>query len=97
MKKSEKFNTLIWGLIPGLVLPVITFFLSWIIVFKGAFSDFFHQFSELHQLPSLISLCAIPNLLLFFIFIWTNNDKSARGVIFATIILAFVMVLIKYL
>ena len=97
MKKSERFNNLISGLIAGLILPVIAFIILWLIIFDGTLAAYFHRFAEMNRLASLISLCAIPNLLLFFVFIWTNNYKSARGVIFATLILALAMVLIKYL
>ena len=95
MKKSNRLNTLGYGLVPGLILPVITFIISWLMTYDGSLGDYFHRFYEMNRLASILSLCSIPNLLLFFIFIWTNNYKSARGVIFATLILAFAVVLIK--
>jgi hypothetical protein len=47
-------------------------------------------------LSKLLSLSAIPNLLLFFVFIWTNRPFSARGVIFATLVVALVMLVLKF-
>ncbi len=44
----------------------------------------------------MISLSVIPNLLLFFLFIWTNRTLSARGVIFATLLVAMVMLVLKF-
>ena len=54
------------------------------------------DFQQLGMLSKVISLSAIPNLLLFFIYIWTNRNFSARGVIFATFLLAFVMLILKF-
>jgi hypothetical protein len=48
------------------------------------------------MLSKVVSLAAIPNLLLFFLFIWTKRNFSARGVIFATLLLAFVMLILKF-
>jgi hypothetical protein len=41
----------------------------------------------------LLSLCAIINLGTFFFFYQTKNDKAARGVILATFIFAFVVMI----
>lgn len=43
----------------------------------------------------ILSLCVVPNLLIFFTFIWTNRDKSARGVLLATIIYAMYVCIMK--
>jgi hypothetical protein len=44
----------------------------------------------------VLSLATVPNLLLFFLFIWTHRNFSARGVIFATLLMAFVMLVLKF-
>lgn len=46
-------------------------------------------------LGKLISLGAIPNLLVFFWFLKKNEDYKARGVLIATVITAIVTFLIK--
>ena len=92
---EKKFNTLLTGLIPGLVFPALTLLGFWIIKSDRGFVDFLQQFQQIGMLSKVVSLSAIPNLLLFFLFIWTNRNFSARGVIFATLLLAFVMVILK--
>ena len=94
--KNRKFDTLLTGLIPALVLPVLTLLGFWIVKSDRSLVDFLVQFQEMGMLSKVISLAAIPNLLLFFIFIWTNRNFSARGVIFATLILAFFMLILKF-
>jgi len=92
---NKKFDTLYTGLIPALVLPVLAILGFWIVKSELGLVDFMVQFQQMQMLSKVVSLAAIPNLLLFFIFIWTNRNFSARGVIFATILLAFLMLILK--
>lgn len=92
---EKKFNTLLTGLIPALVLPSLTLLVFWLIKSDRGFVDFLVYFQEMKMLSKVVSLTAIPNLLLFFLFIWTKRNFSARGVIFATFLLAFVMLILK--
>jgi hypothetical protein len=92
---EKKFNSLLTGLIPALVLPALTLLAFWLIKSDRGFVDFLQHFQQMDMLSKVVSLAAIPNLLLFFLFIWTNRNFSARGVIFSTLLLAFVMLILK--
>jgi hypothetical protein len=92
---KKKFDTLLTGLIPGLILPALTLVGFWIVKSDRGFVDFLVYFQEMKMLSKVVSLTAIPNLLLFFLFIWTKRNFSARGVVFATFLLAFVMLILK--
>ncbi len=87
---------MLYGLIPGIVLPVISLLGFWMVRSDEGFFDFLAHSQRFEMLPKLLSLCAIPNLLLFFVFIWTNRIFSARGVILATLIVGFVMLILKF-
>ncbi len=93
---NKKFDTLWHGLIPGLVLPALALLGFWIIKSDRGIVDFMEHFQTINMLSKVVSLCAIPNLLLFFIYIWTMRNFSARGVIFATLMLALIMVILKF-
>jgi hypothetical protein len=92
---EKRFDSLVSGLIPALVLPSVTLVVIWLIKSDSPFKDFLVDFQRLHMLSKVISLSALPNLLLFFLFIWTGRNLSARGVIFATLLLAFLMLILK--
>ncbi len=96
MASKKRFDTVPIGLILGLVLPLVTMLIIWAIRYEGGLKDFVSDFQQIHMLSKVISLSAIPNLLLFFLFIWTNRIFSARGVIFATLVVAMVMLVIKF-
>ena len=96
MAEIKRLDSMALGLIAGLVLPLITLVLVWVIRYEGGLGEFLSSFQRIGVLSKVISLSVIPNLLLFFIFIWTNRTFSARGVIFATLVVAMVMLVLKF-
>ena len=93
---DKRFNTLLYGLVPGVVMPILTLLVFWRVKSDNGLVEFLTDFQHLGMLSKVVSLTAIPNLLLFFLFIWTNRNFSARGVVFATLLLAFVMLILKF-
>jgi hypothetical protein len=94
---KRRFNNVWLGAILGLVVPVITIFVAWRIRFDYMeLGEFFKTMLATKLLSAIISLCAIPNLLIFIIFIWLNNLYSARGVLLSTFIVGFIMVIVKF-
>jgi hypothetical protein len=98
MNPESKFNKFVIGLIPGLLVPFGTL----IIIFFHSFEnysvrDFFSFLKTMEIMTKLFSLCVLPNLGVFFIFIWLNYLKSARGVLAATFIVAFIILAIQLL
>jgi hypothetical protein len=95
----ERFNKIWIGLVPGLLLPIVTFFGYYLVVFREDHSlAFFVKGLIIMDLyTSVLAILVLPNLLLFFVFIWTNKLYSARGVLMATIIYAFIVFGLKFL
>ncbi len=85
-----------FGLITGLMLPVSTLLIIWFVRHDMGLGEFLSSFQRIGALSKIVSLSVIPNLLLFFLFIWTNRTFSARGVIFATLVVALIMLVLKF-
>jgi len=96
MEKKNRFNSVATGLVCGIVLPFLTLLTIWAISTGGSFGNFLVKAQGLGALSKLISLSVIPNLLIFFIFTWLNKPYSSKGVIFATFVIAFVMLILKF-
>ena len=47
-------------------------------------------------LSAVLSLCLIPNLGLFFLFINKEYYKTTRGIILSTLLYGFVIVILEY-
>ena len=89
---NQKLNSLVIGLIVGIVGPVLTLFVIYLITTSElSIRDYINQLIFFKVYTHIISLSAIPNLLTFFIFIWLNKLRSARGVLLATITLALIV------
>ena len=95
MTGSKRFDKVALGLVAGLVLPLLSLLVLWLVRYEGELGEFLTSFQKAGMLSKVISLSAIPNLLLFFVFIWTNRTYSARGVIFATLVTACIVVTLK--
>jgi hypothetical protein len=96
MTGRKRFDSVLTGLVPGLILPLVAIFILWLVKYEGGLPEFLTSFQRMGLLSKVLSLAAVPNLLLFFLFIWTNRTFSARGVIFATLVVALVMLVLKF-
>ncbi|NOZ48206.1 MAG: hypothetical protein GXO79_15735 [Chlorobi bacterium] len=89
---KDKINNLYIGLVIGLVLPLISLLLLYIFKYESyTFNGFINLLKQFHILTQVLSLSVLPNLMAFFIFIWLNMLKAARGVLMATFIGAFII------
>lgn len=94
---KTKFDSVILGTVLGLLAPLLVFVIYYLVAYRGMnLPAFLHYLGNGEMFLPLISLyCAGSNLLLFFIFIWTNRDKSARGVLQATFVYAIYVCIMK--
>lgn len=98
MNKLSRYNDVRLGLLIGLLVPAVTVLVFYQVRFGHmGIGEFLRTMDTARLLSSILSLCAIPNLLVFFIFIWTNMLYLARGVLMATFVFALVVVAVKYL
>ncbi len=91
---SQKF-----GLIMGLVLPIIAIFIFALYNIDrfGSLIGVFNFLRNSSILSKVVSLCVIPNLLIFFIFMSKKSYQSCKGVISATILYAFLIVILLFI
>lgn len=93
-RKSKKLDNRITGFLLGIIIPIFTLFLFYLYRNPENLDFFYEQMLSVNILSRLVSLCVVPNLGVFFIFIWTHRYKAAHGVIGATFIYAFVVLLL---
>ncbi len=96
-KPRSVVNNFPLGLGLGIIIPVLT--LIFINAEANRHLDLFEFLSRLHKsakLSSLFSLCAIPNLGLFFLFIWKHNYKTVKGIMMATVLMVILVYALKF-
>ena len=94
--KKRKFDSVVFGAIVGLLSPPITFTIYYFIMHRFVpIVSYIKYLRGGDIFVATLSLCVVPNLLIFFTFIWTDRDKSSKGVVFATILYAFYVAIMK--
>jgi hypothetical protein len=92
----SRFNALYIGFLSGLLLPIVILMCVYFFTkVGGSLSMYLRITFEYSILAKLISLAAIPDALLFFVFIWTDKLKSAKGVIFSLFLMCIIVIIIK--
>lgn len=92
-----KKDTVLRGLILGLIAPVIGFYLYKISFFNYFdMPKFFNHLVSNNLLSPVISLCLIFNAGAFYFFIKKNKLYSARGLVLATFLYGGVIVYLKF-
>ena len=90
------FNRQVVGIILGLIAPLFVMLGFYLVKYSRlSVNDFVKLIVEHQIFIPLMSLSAIINLLIFFIFYWTHRDYAARGVILATMVYAFTVIILK--
>jgi hypothetical protein len=98
MKKMnlQQFNTLSTGVISGIVLPIIVYFIMYYSKIQDVrFTLFSNNLLIGNLIPIIISHCILPNLILFFIFNGLNWMQASKGVLGITVVLTVLIFAIK--
>ncbi len=85
------------GFFSGIIATAVGLYLYLQLAFDSDFDTSLKRIMEEGLFGKVISLAAIANLAVFFIFIKKNKDYRARGVLLATIVIAAVTMIIKFL
>jgi hypothetical protein len=94
--KLKRFDTLVTGIISGILLPVIVYFILYYSKIQDVqFTLFSHHLVIGNIIPIIISHCVLPNLLLFFLYNGLNWLQAAKGILGSTVVLTVVIFAIK--
>jgi hypothetical protein len=95
---SRRWNKFWTGLALGIFLPLATFLLVYQIGYSNtSFSEFLKFAFVMGALAKILSMCAIPNLAIFYLFLNKDYWRATRGVIAATMLCTLGVVIIKFL
>ena len=91
-KRSERFNTLLTGIVLGMALPVLVYFIVYFTTIRDIKSVLFSNIRIVGNIiPIILSHCILPNLVLFFVFIAINWLHAAKGVLTSAVVLTLVL------
>jgi len=92
----NKLDTVGTGLLVGLLLPLIIFLFVYLVrAPEISFSEYLKGLWRVHALIKIGSLCVFANLAAFWGFLKMKHERAARGVLGATLLYAFVVLISK--
>ena len=83
------------GLFAGIIAPIVAFVIYIAFYLEADVMETYNSLVKMNKLTHVISLSVLINLLLFFMNLKTNRDIMAKGILFATMIYAFVVLGLK--
>lgn len=98
MTIPEKYDRILTGIIPGLLLPLLIAFI--IFLFAGSNQDIHLWLKKIHDaniVTHIITLCVFPNVFMFLIFNHFDMLRASRGVLGVTIFWAVIVFGVKFL
>jgi hypothetical protein len=90
-------SNIFFGFILSILATIAGSYLYLEFIIPGSFEASWKWMLENHEQSSILSLGAIPNLLLFFVFIKRKEDYKARGVLMGVVLIALVVLGFKIL
>ena len=94
---SRRWNKFWIGLVSGIVLPMLCFVAFYFARYSYTdFGEFLQYAFKIHALPKILSLCAIPNLIIFYVSLNREFWHSTRGIIAATLLCTLGVVAVKF-
>ena len=85
------------GILLGLIAPFIALLLYYLINYRYMTIPGFINFMRLGEMYTpVITLCVLSNLGVFYLFIWKEKYKGARGVLTSTFIWGAFVVYLKF-
>jgi len=84
------------GFVIGVLVPVVFFLVVYQLKYSAVeFLNYLRSIWQMKIFLKILSLCVFPNLGFFLLFYRRKYDMAARGVILATFIYAFVVLIAK--
>lgn len=96
---KSKINSTILGLIIGIVVPVLSILLAYLVRFQDELT--IKEFIDsllIHRVYTKVMALGVyfGNIVFFFLFIKTDLLKAARGVLLATILYSFAIMVFRF-
>jgi len=96
MKISEKYDKQVWGIVSGVILPLIVGLVTFAFTSNGrSLISYLENISAANIVTHAITLCVFPNVLIFLAFNRFDMLRASRGVLAVTIVWAAIVFAVK--
>lgn len=96
--KRNKFDRILTGWLIGTIVPLIIFMITYQMKYSEIeFQGYLRNIWQMKLFLKILSLCVFPNLGFFLLFYQLKYDMAARGVIMATFMYTFLVLIAKFI
>jgi len=96
LRKRTRFDRILNGWLIGIIAPLVIFLIAYEVKYSEMeFSVYLRNVWQMKIFLKILSLCVFPNLGFFFLFYRLKYDLAARGIIMATFMYAFLVLVAK--
>lgn len=96
MQFSQRYNNMLTGIISGILIPVIAFFIFFLLTRNGLTLDLFiRRMIEVDKVTEVMSISVFANIVIFLLFNRFDMLRASKGVLGITIVWAFLVFGIK--
>lgn len=96
LRSQHRFDQILTGFFMGIILPLIIFLITYQVKYRELeFMVYLQKIWQMKILLKILSLCVFPNLGAFLLFLRIKYERAARGVVMATFIYAFLVLIAK--
>ena len=94
--KRNRFDRIFLGWLLGTIVPLVIFMITYEVKYSEIeFSLYMKNLWNMKLFLKILSLCVFPNLGFFLLFYRMKYDMAARGVIMATFMYTFMVLIAK--
>ena len=94
--KRNRFDRILSGWLLGTIVPLVIFLITYEIKYSEIeFAVYLKNLWNMKLFLKILSLCVFPNLGFFLLFYRLKYDMAARGVIMATFMYTFMVLIAK--
>lgn len=96
LQKRNRFDRILTGWLLGTIMPLVIFLITYEVKYSEVeFSVYLRNIWNMKLFLKILSLCVFPNLGFFLLFYRLKYDMAARGVIMATFMYTFIVLIAK--
>lgn len=96
IRKRNRFDRIMTGWLIGTIVPLIIFLITYEVKYSEiGFLDYLENMWNMKLFLKILSLCVFPNLGFFLLFYRQKYDMAARGIILATFMYTFLVLIAK--
>ncbi|MFZ2286911.1 MAG: hypothetical protein WAV93_08000 [Bacteroidales bacterium] len=96
MSFSQRYNNVLTGIVSGILIPVVAFFIFFLIARQGLSPELFiSRMIEADKVTEVMSISVFANIFVFLLFNRLDMLRASKGVVGITLIWAFLVFGIK--